>query len=295
MVVYHSGGQGISHNCIRCVKWYTVKNLWLRTLLWPFQRFVIQHVNNMLTDQRSLVGSLFTVCETFKDGLWVSQPRLSRGKRESGQILIRLLYCILSSRVPNEVGVNINWDTFCKGRSSVSPNNMPKKATARLHLSLTQLTRQEILGVLETRWWWEIDQTLSAHVRVWAARLRSAVDLPYGITMESSCWEKALYRNQVSYPPIHLQRQAVWPWRWDGQRQHGGHHESCPSLVPPADEAASSSEWLHQAPSSWGLLIVWSLPGKKERGGDLLRGGTYTVGRREGGGGGTYTVQWSTL
>ena len=161
MVVYHSGGQGISHNCIRCVKWYTVKNLWLRTLLWPFQRFVIQHVNNMLTDQRSLVGSLFTVCETFKDGLWVSQPRLSRGKRESGQILIRLLYCILSSRVPNEVGVNINWDTFCKGRSSVSLNSLPKKATSRLHSSLTQLTRHEILGVLEMRWWWEIDQTLS--------------------------------------------------------------------------------------------------------------------------------------
>ena len=42
----------------------------------------------------------------------VSQPRLSRGKRESGQIPIRLLYCILSSRAPNEVGVNINWDVF---------------------------------------------------------------------------------------------------------------------------------------------------------------------------------------
>ena len=81
----------------------------------------------------------------------VSQPRLSCGNRESGQIPIRLLYCILSSRAPNEVGVNINWDAFCKGRSSVSLNSMPKKATARLHSSLTQLTRQEILGVLETR------------------------------------------------------------------------------------------------------------------------------------------------
>ena len=38
---------------------------------------------------------------------------------------------------------------------------MPNKATVRLHSSLTQLTRQEILGMLETRWWWEIDQTLS--------------------------------------------------------------------------------------------------------------------------------------
>ena len=75
----------------------------------------------------------------------------SLGRRESGQILIRLLYCILSSRAPNEVGVNINWDTFCKGRSSVSLNSMPKKATACLHSSLTQLTRQEILGMLEMR------------------------------------------------------------------------------------------------------------------------------------------------
>ena len=81
----------------------------------------------------------------------VSQARLSLGRRESGQIPIWLLYCILSSRAPNEVGVNINWDAFCKSRSSVSLNSLPKKATARLHSSLTQLTRQEILGVLETR------------------------------------------------------------------------------------------------------------------------------------------------
>ena len=33
--------------------------------------------------------------------------RLSRRRRKSGQIPIRHLYCILSSRVPNEVGVNI--------------------------------------------------------------------------------------------------------------------------------------------------------------------------------------------
>ena len=57
------------------------------------------------------------------------------------------VYCILSSRAPNKVSVNINWDVFCKGRSSVFLNGMPKKATVRLHWSLTQLTRQEILGV----------------------------------------------------------------------------------------------------------------------------------------------------
>ena len=46
----------------------------------------------------------------------VSQARLSLGRRESGQIPIRLLYCILSNRVPNEVSVNINWDAFWKSR-----------------------------------------------------------------------------------------------------------------------------------------------------------------------------------
>ena len=38
----------------------------------------------------------------------VLQARLSRGRRESGQVPIRLLCCILSSRAPNEVGVNMN-------------------------------------------------------------------------------------------------------------------------------------------------------------------------------------------
>ena len=62
----------------------------------------------------------------------ILQARLSLGRRESDQIHIRLLYC---SRVPNEVGVNMNWDVFCKGRSSIitprSLNNMPKKVTVR--------------------------------------------------------------------------------------------------------------------------------------------------------------------
>ena len=75
-------------------------------------------------------------------------------QEESGQIPIRVWYCILSSSASNEVGVNINWDVFCIGRSSViMPRsvNMPKKATACLHSSLNQLTHQEILGVLEMR------------------------------------------------------------------------------------------------------------------------------------------------
>ena len=46
-----------------------------------------------------------------------SQPSLSLGRRESGQIPIRLLYWILSSRATNEVGVNINWYAFWEGWS----------------------------------------------------------------------------------------------------------------------------------------------------------------------------------
>ena len=111
----------------------------------------------------------------------VSQARLSLGTRESGQIPIRLLYYMLSSRASDKVGVNINWDVFCKGWSSVitprALNNMPKKATACLHSSLTQLTHQEILGVLETRWWWEFDQTLSPHESL--ARKTSERELTY--------------------------------------------------------------------------------------------------------------------
>ena len=38
-------------------------------------------------------------------------------QEESGQIPIRLWYCILSSSASNEVGVNINLDVFCIGRS----------------------------------------------------------------------------------------------------------------------------------------------------------------------------------
>ena len=74
----------------------------------------------------------------------VLQARLSLGRRECGQIPIRLLYCILSSRVPNEVGVSINWNVFLQGRSSV--------ITPKTHRSLNNI---------ETRWWWEFDQALS--------------------------------------------------------------------------------------------------------------------------------------
>ena len=42
-----------------------------------------------------------------------------------------------------------------------SLNNMTKQEITRLHSLLTQLTRQEILGMLDMRWWLEFDQTLS--------------------------------------------------------------------------------------------------------------------------------------
>ena len=69
---------------------------------------------------------------TWEERVWSNSPQV--------------FVCIPSSRAPNEVGVNINWDAFCKGRSSVFLNSMPKKAT---------------LGVFETRW--EFDRTLSPH------------------------------------------------------------------------------------------------------------------------------------
>ena len=42
-----------------------------------------------------------------------------------GESPIWLLYCILSSRAPNEVGVNINWDVFCKVGSSAITQETP--------------------------------------------------------------------------------------------------------------------------------------------------------------------------
>ena len=68
------------------------------------------------------------------EALQISAQSLTREER---QIPIRLLYCILSSRVPNEVGVNIS----CMGRmvsiimheTPRSLNNMPQKGTTHLH------------------------------------------------------------------------------------------------------------------------------------------------------------------
>ena len=56
----------------------------------------------------------------------VSQARLSLGEGKSGQIHVWFLYCILSSRAPDEVGMNINWDAFWSSVKLRSLNNMPK-------------------------------------------------------------------------------------------------------------------------------------------------------------------------
>ena len=60
-----------------------------------------------LTNERQDKAFIISHCRRV-----LSQARLSCGKRESGQVPIRLLCCILSSRAPNEVSVNINWDMF---------------------------------------------------------------------------------------------------------------------------------------------------------------------------------------
>ena len=70
----------------------------------------------------------------------VSQARLSRRRRESGQIPISLL---LSSSVPNEVGVSISWDVTSIKKPTLS-SNMPKKATVTPSSSLSQLTRLQL-------------------------------------------------------------------------------------------------------------------------------------------------------
>ena len=66
-------------------------------------------------------------------------------------------------------------------------------------------------------------------------------------------------RNQMTYFLSHLQRLVTWPWQWHGQRWRVDHHGSCPSPVPLGGEAASSYEWPHPVPSSWGLMTVCDL------------------------------------
>ena len=71
----------------------------------------------------------------------VSQARLSRRRRESGQIPINLL--LSSSVLPNEVGVSISWDVTSIKKPTLS-SNMPKKATVTPSSSLSQLTRLQL-------------------------------------------------------------------------------------------------------------------------------------------------------
>ena len=80
----------------------------------------------------------------------------SHAGRKSGQIPIRFWCCKLSSRVPNEVGMNINWSEtkdFCW--SATLYKQHAKKDNHMPHLSL-------ILGVLDMSQWRKFDWTLSA-------------------------------------------------------------------------------------------------------------------------------------
>ena len=60
---------------------------------------------------------------------------------------------MLSSRAPDEVDIDINWmysetQDFVEARHSIS-NVHPKEGNRAPHLSLSQLTCQEILGTLD--------------------------------------------------------------------------------------------------------------------------------------------------
>ena len=96
----------------------------------------------------------------------VSQARLShREGRESGQVPIRLLYCILSSRVPNDVGVNIIGTCSEKAKLLLnvarSPNNMPKKVIAP-PFTTKSINMPRISWCVRNEMMIEFDQTLSS-------------------------------------------------------------------------------------------------------------------------------------
>ena len=90
----------------------------------------------------------------------VSQARLPLRRRVPSDF--STAYSALS-RAPNEVGVNINWDAFCKVRSSTITQETPlskqhtKKGNRAPHASLTQLiinmprnswrARNEMMGI----------------------------------------------------------------------------------------------------------------------------------------------------
>ena len=86
--------------------------------------YVVPEIIYLLGYVRYIISSLAGQTLTQEERVWSNSHQA-------------FLYCILCSRAPNEVGVtvNINWDAFCKCKSSVitphSLNNMPKKATAR--------------------------------------------------------------------------------------------------------------------------------------------------------------------
>ena len=122
------GGNG------QCIQW-TFGKIW-----WNFS--CISHLVENWCCVSLLAICKFTQLHTPPFCL-ISQARLSCAGRESGQIPIRLWCSILSSRAPNEVGVNINW--MCSETQdfrwiATLYKQHAKKGNRAPHLSLSQLT-----------------------------------------------------------------------------------------------------------------------------------------------------------
>ena len=134
------------------------------------------------------------------------------------KVPIRLSCYILSSRAPEEVCLNINWDVFWEGRNFVIRLHfpikwLPKRATTCLHSSLTD---EELLGVLGMRQC-NFDQTHQSKVLETNKSLRGfyqeglheCFDLDNLLTIGDSYW-----RNSESTFHFRLCRACCVPFIW---------------------------------------------------------------------------------
>ena len=109
-----------------------------------------------------------TNCSDSSVHIYTAQARLPPWRRDSGQIPIRLLCCILNIRAPtcNEVAVNIIGRVL-KGQDFQTPALQANKGNHQcLNLPLSQLIAQEILGVLGMGNDGNLNKLSPPHVRV---------------------------------------------------------------------------------------------------------------------------------
>ena len=108
--------------------------------------------------------------------IWLGRWTSLAGQSLTQESLVKshqAFVCILSSRAPNEVGVNINWDVFCKGRSSVI---MPRSLKQHANRAPPFVTNP--INMPRNSWRVRNEEDdrnltrLSSHVRVWPARLQ---------------------------------------------------------------------------------------------------------------------------